>query len=146
MERTGTVKEIRANGTWDGPSGTLYKYEIIMEDETYGEYLSKSSSETDEKFPFKLGVAVKYDSFEQNGYPKIKPIREQSGGFGGKSGYKVDSDAINYHVALKEAREIVAMDGWGEHTEMSDKVDYLSDIALSIAGRSKKNIEILRKQ
>lgn len=143
MEKTGIVKTVNPQGTWTSQKGgTMYKYEITMDDGTFGEYSSSKYESTEvDGFPFKLGESVEY-VFEGGKYPKIKQAAKPN--FNG-GGFRQDaSDAINYHVALKEAREIVSMDGWGGNDEMADKIKYLSDIAYQIARHSKMNIEKLK--
>lgn len=143
MEKKGKVKSVHSEGSYKDSYGLKYKYSILMEDETTGEYSSsKYQNQNDDKFPYKEGQEVDYD-FTDGKYPKIKPIFKQSG-------YNVSqrpdaSDAINYHVALKEAVNIVGIDGWGGNEEIGDKMDHLSNIAYALARRSKENIEKLKK-
>ena len=61
--KTGTVKEVTANGTWDRPEGTLYKFEYIMEDGSSLTANHKTSSA-----PFKAGDAVEYEIKGSNSY------------------------------------------------------------------------------
>jgi hypothetical protein len=142
--KTSIVKSVREDGNFTGKYGETYKYEIVMENGDSGVYNSKSSLK--EQIKFKEGESIEYETFEQSGYPRIKPAENPDfkGNTSGIAKYKPDQDAIIYSVALKEAREIIAMDGWDGYEEMKDKIKHLNDIAYQIARLSKENIEKLK--
>lgn len=144
MEKTGIVKSVRTQGTYESKYGLMYKYEIVFDNGDSGEYSSKKASELEDSFPFKVSQNAKYEYNENNGYWKVKPVMQNPQQGGGKFQHKDNSDDIIYSVALKEAREIIVMDGWSGNDEMQDKINYISDIAYQLAMASKKNIQKLK--
>ena len=42
----GKVVNVQSNGTWEGQYGTMFKFEVEMENGNIGEYSSKSEHQT----------------------------------------------------------------------------------------------------
>ena len=59
------IKSIQANGTWDGQYGTMYQFEVELEDGTVGEANSKSQTP-----PYSQGSTVWYDVKAETKYGK----------------------------------------------------------------------------
>jgi hypothetical protein len=75
MEKTSKVTHIAGNGTWESPQyGTFYKFEVGMENNDIGEYMSK----TQDQSKFKLGQDATYtiEGKDYNGktFYRIKPV------------------------------------------------------------------------
>jgi hypothetical protein len=87
MIKTSTVKNVQANGTWEGKFGMMYKFEVEFENEDAGEYSSKTQDQT----KFVVGSEMEYEFIDGN-FPKVKPVYQKpdfaSNGFSG--GYKKD--------------------------------------------------------
>jgi hypothetical protein len=87
MIKTSTVKNVQANGTWEGKFGMMYKFEVEFENEDAGEYSSKTQDQT----KFVEGQEMEYEFIDGN-FPKVKPVYQKpdfaSNGFSG--GYKKD--------------------------------------------------------
>jgi len=66
------VISVQPNGTWEGSYGTMYKFEILFQDGSVGEYSSKSKDQN----KFEVGAET---DFEYHGgkFPKIKPVYAQ---------------------------------------------------------------------
>ena len=66
------VIAVTPNGTWEGSYGTMYKFEIVFQDGSVGEYSSKSKDQN----KFEVGAET---DFEYHGgkFPKIKPVYVQ---------------------------------------------------------------------
>jgi len=67
-----TVKQVQANGTWEGKYGVMYKFDVEMTNGDVGQYMSKSQNQD----KFKQGDVVDYQ-FTAGDFPKIKPHFEQ---------------------------------------------------------------------
>ncbi len=65
----GKVVNVQSNGTWEGQYGTMFKFEVEMENGNIGEYSSKSEHQT----KFIINQEVEYE-FIDGKFPKIKPI------------------------------------------------------------------------
>lgn len=76
MIKRGIVKNVQANGTWEGQYGLMYKFEVTIGDDT-GQCMSKN-----EQCKFVIGQETEYE-FVDGKYPKIKPVStfQQGGGF-----------------------------------------------------------------
>ena len=66
--KNGKVKNVQANGTWEGHYGLMYKFEVEFENGDSGQYLSKSQNQT----KFVIGQETDYE-YIGGKYPKIKP-------------------------------------------------------------------------
>jgi len=55
------IESIQGKGTWDGPHGLLYQYEVSMNDGTVGEVNSKTNPP-----PYKVGDEVYYEVKSNN--------------------------------------------------------------------------------
>jgi len=67
--RKSVVKNLQANGTWEGKFGVMYKNAVEMENGDCGEYSSKSKDQT----KFVIGQEVEYEYHAHDSFPKIKP-------------------------------------------------------------------------
>ena len=82
--KTSKVKNVQANGTWEGKFGLMYKFEVEMEDGNIGEYSSKSKDQD----KFVVGKEMDYE-YDGGKFPKIKP-HYNKGNFTG--GFKSNDD------------------------------------------------------
>ena len=62
------VISVQPNGTWEGSYGTMYKFEILFQDGSVGEYSSKSKDQN----KFEVGAETEFE-YHGGKYPKIKP-------------------------------------------------------------------------
>lgn len=67
MIKKGIVKNVQANGTWEGQYGLMYKFEVTIGDDT-GQCLCKT-----DKCKFEVGQETEYE-FIGGKYPKIKSV------------------------------------------------------------------------
>lgn len=71
MEKKAVVQNVQSNGTFESKFGTLYKFEIEMDNGDIGEYSSKSKEQT----KFVQGTLVDYQwDITYPKFPKIKPV------------------------------------------------------------------------
>lgn len=66
------VISVQANGSWDGSYGTMYKFEIVFQDGTVGEYSSKSKDQN----KFEVGAETEFE-YTGGKFPKVKPVYAQ---------------------------------------------------------------------
>lgn len=111
--KQGKVIAVNGNGTWDSPNGTLYRFEIEMDNGDRGQYLSKSANCT----KFVTGEDAHYTTECQvrggREYWRIKPAQDpnQSAYQGG--GYKKDPQTdtrITRMSVLKVAGDLCIAD------------------------------------
>jgi len=100
MNKKGIVKNVQANGTWDGKFGTMYKFEVTI-GEDVGEYSSKSKDQQ----KFVVGQEAEY-TFTGGNYPKIKPIFAPSGG----GNWKQNDNPERQLMIVKQSSLKVAVD------------------------------------
>lgn len=94
-----------------------------------------------------VGDELDYEITErgQQEYNKAKSVMSQPPqGTQNGGGFKDNSDNILYQVCLKEAINVINIDGWGDNQEMSTKIKYLTDIAFQMASLSKDRINQLK--
>lgn len=131
------VVKIERKKSFDTVHGTLYPYTITFENGDVADYNSKSDNQN----KFIIDQEIEYEIEKKNGFWKCKPVQQQN-----NFKKNIDSDAILYQVALKEAREIAIHENWNNLTEMKDKLKFMTDIAYQLAVNSKTNIEKLKKK
>ena len=104
MIKTSTVKNVQANGTWEGKFGVMYKFEVEFENEDFGEY----SSKTQDQNKFVIGQEMEYE-FIDGHFPKVKPVYQKpdfaSNGFSG--GYKKDDNVQKMIVKQSSLKSAV---------------------------------------
>ena len=104
MIKTSTVKNVQANGTWEGKFGMMYKFEVEFEDGNAGEYSSKTQDQT----KFVEGQEMEYEFIDGN-FPKVKPVYQKpdfaSNGFSG--GYKKDDNVQKMIVKQSSLKSAV---------------------------------------
>ena len=66
------VIAVTPNGTWDGSYGTMYKFEIVFQDGSVGEYSSKSKDQN----KFEIGAETEFE-YHGGKFPKVKPVYAQ---------------------------------------------------------------------
>jgi len=66
------VISVQPNGTWEGSYGTMYKFEILFQDGSVGEYSSKSKDQN----KFEVGAETEFE-YHGGKFPKIKPVYAQ---------------------------------------------------------------------
>lgn len=98
--------------------------------------------EIGKKKEFKEGDELDYEiTGEGQEYNKAKTPQSD---FNSGSGKSFDTDTSLYQTMVKEALNVVNIDGWDGKTEVKDKIEYISNIALQLAILGKKNIAILK--
>lgn len=70
--RKSKVMAVTGNGTWDGSYGTMYKFEIVFQDGSVGEYSSKSKDQN----KFEVGAETEFE-YHGGKFPKVKPVYAQ---------------------------------------------------------------------
>ena len=70
--RKSKVMSVTANGSWDGSYGTMYKFEIVFQDGSVGEYSSKSKDQN----KFEVGAETEFE-YHGGKFPKVKPVYAQ---------------------------------------------------------------------
>ena len=70
--RKSKVMAVTGNGTWDGSYGTMYKFEIVFQDGSVGEYSSKSKDQN----KFEIGAETEFE-YHGGKFPKVKPVYAQ---------------------------------------------------------------------
>ena len=140
------VKHIAGAGTYESNYGLLYKFEYTFDDGTV-----LTANHKTEMPPFKIGDKVEYNVKGSNArgqwgsvgifkeeFAKYDKEKAQEG-----KGVNVN-DSILYQVCLKVVTQVIMMIGFPEEAMgTEEKLQYLSDVALSLAEKSKKNIETL---
>lgn len=107
MIKKGIVKNVQANGTWEGQYGLMYKFEVTIGDDT-GQCMSKN-----EQCKFVIGQETEYE-FVDGKYPKIKPVSTfQQGGGSFKPQVKNDNvqEMIVKQNSLTNATSFVCNNG-----------------------------------
>ena len=72
MIKKSKVKNVQANGTWEGKFGLMYKFEVEMENGDIGEYSSKAKDQD----KFVTGQETEYEFVDGN-FPKVKPVYQK---------------------------------------------------------------------
>ena len=98
--KTSKVKNVQANGTWEGKFGLMYKFEVEMEDGNVGEYSSKSKDQD----KFVVGKEMEYE-YDGGKFPKIKPHYAKSNFTGGFKGNDDRQESIIRQSSLKASIE-----------------------------------------
>ena len=129
MIKKGIVKNVQANGTWEGQYGLMYKFEVTIGDDT-GQCMSKS-----DKCRFEVGQETKYE-FIDGKYPKIKPISD----FEYKSSFASDNNKSTTNTdretlivrqsTLKCATDFVCNNG-GSPADVVEIAELFSDWVLN---------------
>ena len=70
MVKKGIVKDVQANGTWEGQYGLMYKFEVTFDNGDTGQALSKT-----ENCKFVVGQEASYE-YKGGQYPKVKYVTE----------------------------------------------------------------------
>jgi len=83
----GKIKEVQANGTWDRPEGTLYKFSYVMESGTELTAHHKTPS-----CPFKAGDEVEYEVKGSNSYGSWGKVAKPGGYTPQAGGGKMSDD------------------------------------------------------
>lgn len=104
MIKKSKVKNVQANGTWEGKFGLMYKFEVEMENGDIGEYSSKSKDQD----KFVADQEMEYE-FVGGQFPKVKPVYNKpdfvSGGYSG--GYKKDDNVQKMIVKQSSLKSAV---------------------------------------
>lgn len=102
---TSKIKSItKTENTWQGQSGTMYDYRVVMEDETEG----IASSTSPEAPPYIAGDEVEYTKTENKFGVKLRIKKEST--FSGGGGWKPDpakDEKITNSWALNAAIQII---------------------------------------
>ena len=107
MIKKGIVKNVQANGTWEGKYGVMYKHEIAFENGDSGEYSSKDQNQT----KFVVGQQTEYEYIDGK-YPKVKPVNTfQQGNFSAAPKSDKVQEYIVKQSSLKCAVDYVIANG-----------------------------------
>ncbi len=106
---TSKIKSItKTENTWQGQSGTMYDYRVVMEDDTEG----VASSTSEEAPPYVVGDEVEYTKTENKFGVKLRIKKEST--FSGGGGWKPDpakDEKVTNSWALKVAVGIIGKCG-----------------------------------
>ena len=81
METSKIQSVTKTDKTWNGQSGPMYDYVVVMDDSTTG----TASSTSPESPPYAVGDEVEYTKTENSFGTKLR-IKKAGGGFGGSGG------------------------------------------------------------
>jgi hypothetical protein len=126
MIKKSKVKNVQANGTWEGKFGLMYKFEVEMENGDIGEYSSKSKDQD----KFVEGQEMEYE-FVGGQFPKVKPVYNKpdftkgsvSGGYSG--GYKKDHNV--QELIVRQSSLKAAVDYCGDNSESPEECIAIAD-------------------
>ncbi len=124
MIKKGIVKNVQANGTWEGQYGLMYKFEVTIGDDT-GQCLCKT-----DKCKFEVGQETEYE-FVDGKYPKIKPVSNfQQGGYKPQPKNDNVQEYIIKQNALTNATSFVCNNG-GSPTDVLEIAEIFSNWVLN---------------
>ena len=75
MKKTNKITSITGAGTWDSQYGTMYRFEIEMENGDVGQALTKKEDQD----TYIIGDTIEYE-FTDGKFPKIKRVYEKPNG------------------------------------------------------------------
>lgn len=121
MEKSSKVLSVKFKNEFNSQYGLIYNFDIEFENGDKGQYGSKKNPQTH----FKEGEETNYETFDNKGYIKIKPVQTQvQGSFGGGYAKKpYDPQADNFRQALIVAQSSMtkAVELW-VHGKIEDKM------------------------
>ena len=108
MVKNSVVKEVQANGTWEGQYGLMYKFEVTFDNGDCGQCLCKTDS-----CKFVVGESASYE-YTGGKYPKVKYVSDfQKGGNAPKQDVQ---EYIIRQSSLKCATDYVIANGGDTNT------------------------------
>lgn len=125
MIKKGIVKNVQANGTWEGQYGLMYKFEVTIGDDT-GQCLCKT-----DKCKFEVGQETEYE-FIGGKYPKIKSVSnfQQNGSVKANTSNNTDKETLIVRQStLKCATDFVCNNG-GSPADVVEIAELFSDWVL----------------
>jgi len=126
MIKKGIVKNVQANGTWEGQYGLMYKFEVTIGDDT-GQCLCKT-----DKCKFEVGQETEYE-FIGGKYPKIKSVSnfQQNGSAQANTSNNADRETLIVRQStLKYATDFVCNNG-GSPADVVEIAELFSDWVLN---------------
>lgn len=126
MIKKGIVKNVQANGTWEGQYGLMYKFEVTIGDDT-GQCLCKT-----DKCKFEVGQETEYE-FIGGKYPKIKYVSnfQQNGSAQANTSNNADRETLIVRQStLKCATDFVCNNG-GSPADVVEIAELFSDWVLN---------------
>lgn len=121
-KKSGKINQVTGAGTWDSPYGTMYRYEITMDNGDVGQALTKKEQQE----TYVIGDTIDYE-FTDGKFPKIKRVFEEQQTFQKKS---VNQDIIVRQVAFKGAIDLVSNNG-GDINKVMDLTDVFNKFILT---------------
>lgn len=118
--KSGVVKSVQGNGTYESRYGTMYKFEVSFEDGTVGEYSSKYA----EQNKFEVGATVDYE-YTGGQYPKVKPVYEKPNN-AGKSFVK---DPKTQEQIIRQSMLKASVDFWAIDPKLKPSVEDVLKVA-----------------
>lgn len=116
MQKTSTVRNVQANGTFDWNDKTFYKFEISFENGDCGCYNSVKPDQN----KFVIGTKTDYE-FIDGDYPKVKPIymqQNQSNTYqsnGNVNGQRIVDNSDRGTLILRQSCLKSAVEAVGKH-------------------------------
>jgi len=126
MIKKGIVKNVQANGTWEGQYGLMYKFEVTIGDDT-GQCLCKT-----DKCKFEVGQETEYE-FIGGKYPKIKSVSSFQQNSSPQANTSINTDRETMIVrqsTLKCATDFVCNNG-GSPADVVEIAELFSDWVLN---------------
>ena len=118
----------KTENTWAGQSGTMYDYNVVLEDGTEGVASSTSAENT----PYGVGDDVEYTKTENKWGVKLR-IKKEGGNFGGGGGFKrnpEDQKKMENSWAIQTAVQI--MGACAEGCSYGQYLTQCSDLAKTL--------------
>ena len=133
MIKKSKVKNVQANGTWEGKFGMMYKNEVEMENGDIGEYSSKSQDQD----KFIEGQETEYE-FIGGQFPKVKPVYNKPE-FVSNGATKVNPDVQK--LIVRQSSLKAAVDYCGDNSESPEECIAIADKFVAWVMNEKPNEE-----
>lgn len=122
MKKTNKITSITGAGTWDSQYGTMYRFEIEMENGDVGQALTKKEDQD----TYIIGDTIEYE-FTDGKFPKIKRVYEKPNGVPSNDTVQ---NLIVRQVAFKCSVDLIISKG-GDVSNIMDYTDIFTDFILT---------------
>ncbi len=98
--KTAKITNVSDNGSWAGANGTLYKFNVALDNGDTGGVMTKEQAQT----RYVKGETITYTIEEKNGFKNIKRVEEKTGfkpGGGGRQWNPVADEKRNATIVLQ---------------------------------------------
>lgn len=119
MENKNTIKKVTGNGTWNSPNGTMYKWEIEMENGDLGQAMTKAQDQT----KWVVGKQVTYTKETKGNYTNFKLVEEKPAFGGGSKFEPKDASLIAAQSCLGYACTL------NQQSQKAQDTDYILQVA-----------------